>query len=206
MFHQLLSSANCPNLNIIRVFSKAVQRKDFPGPKLNLDVFPLENAAAECEGKHRQYSLHHIVRRNEPQIVHMEEEFEKLHRKGKLPSHDDFQCYQEMVSEEEMKVLKGDVDIVLCTCNEAASRRITESLKPVYCIVDECAMATEPECMVPICRAEHVVLIGDHQQLQPVIQYRDAEKMGLGQSLFERYAGKVKPHVHLLEVQYRMVS
>ncbi|CAI8047999.1 Helicase with zinc finger domain 2 [Geodia barretti] len=59
--------------------------------------------------------------------------------------------------------------------------------------------------MVPIRRAEHVVLIGDHQQLQAVIQSKDAEKMGLGKSLFERYATKRHP-IHVLETQYRMVS
>ena len=37
-------------------------------------------------------------------------------------------------------------------------------------------MATEPECMVPIRRADHVVLIGDHNQLQPVLGNRNAMK------------------------------
>ena len=63
--------------------------------------------------------------------------------------------------------------------------------------------------MVPIRRAEHVVLIGDHQQLQPVIQCKEAEQMDLGKSLFERYANKYKEHmrnIHILKVQYRMVS
>ena len=68
-------------------------------------------------------------------------------------------------------------------------------------------MATEPECMVPICSAENVVLIGDHQQLQPVIQNTTAASKGLEYSLFERYAkGRQKQSVHMLQLQYRMVS
>ena len=66
-------------------------------------------------------------------------------------------------------------------------------------------MATEPECMVPIRLAEHVVLIGDHNQLQPVLSNRDAQQMGLGRSLFERYVDK-GVRVHMLQIQYRMVS
>ena len=68
------------------------------------------------------------------------------------------------------------------------------------------AMATEPECMVPIRRADHVVLIGDHRQLHPVLNNREAEQMGLGRSLFERYVDEVGVKAHMLQVQYRMVS
>ena len=142
----------------------------------------------------------------------MEREFEKLHKQGKIPSIAMRRQYRSKVHGAELAVLKSGFDIVLCTCNEASSHRITRSVCPVYCIIDECAMCTEPESMVPIQRAEHVVLIGDHQQLRPVIKNRDAEEKGLGTSLFERYAKGVdednpplqKPH--MLTVQYRMVS
>ena len=138
-------------------------------------------------------------------IAEMAERFETLHRHDTIPSFKDMAEYRKMISEAEEGVLTGGVNIILCTCNEAGSHRITNTLKPKYCIIDECAMATEPECMVPICRAEHVVLIGDHQQLQAVIQCKEAERMGLGKSLFERYAKKGH-EIHVLETQYRMVS
>ena len=118
--------------------------------------------------------------------------------------------YKFLVSSAEKTVLKDRVDIVLCTCNEASSTRITGSLKPVYLVVDECAMSTEPESMVPIRLASNVVLIGDHNQLQPVIQNQEAKEMGLGISLFERYAGVLQKQrrqpPHLLQEQYRMVG
>ena len=209
IFLQLFQSLgqNKKSMRIIRVFSKAVEKAEFPGPELNSDVFPHFKSSAKCERQHQAYSLHHLVRRANPEITKMEERFKLLHREGKLPRPADIQLYINLVSDEEERVFTSGVNIVLCTCNEAASHRITNTLQPKYCIIDECAMATEPECMVPIRRAEHVVLIGDHMQLQPVIQSKDVEKMGLGKSLFERYArkaGQVK--IHLLEVQYRMVS
>lgn len=57
--------------------------------------------------------------------------------------------------------------LVLCTCNEANSSRVTRNISPVQVIIDEAAMATEPESMAAIKLAtEHVTLIGDHMQLQ----------------------------------------
>ena len=193
------------NLNIIRVFSKGMEKMDFPGSERDGDVFVPTKASARCERQHEEYSLHHKVRRYNRKIAEMAERFETLHRHGTIPSFKDMAEYRKMISEAEEGVLTGGVNIILCTCNEAGSHRITNTLKPKYCIIDECAMATEPECMVPIRRAEHVVLIGDHQQLQPVIQCKEAERMGLGKSLFERYAKKGH-EIHILETQYRMVS
>ena len=146
-----------------------------------------------------------MVRGEDGRIGEMEARFKKLHRDKKIPRFEDIEKYRKLITKTEDSILRRGVNIVLCTCNEAASHRITNNIEPKYCIVDECAMATEPECMVPIRRAEHVVLIGDHRQLQPVIQSKEAEKMDLGKSLFERYAEKQK-QIHILEVQYRMVS
>ena len=55
---------------------------------------------------------------------------------------------------------------MFCTCNEASSVRVVDNIIPTHLIIDEAAMATEPEAMIPIQLAEHVTLIGDHQQLQ----------------------------------------
>jgi len=70
-------------------------------------------------------------------------------------------------------------------------------------IVDECGMCTEAECLIPIVSslAKQVVLIGDQQQLQPIILERTSKKCGLNRSLFERYSDKAV----MLTTQYRMV-
>ena len=206
IFLELLnhSAPEKEKVRIIRVFSSSVEKRDYPGPELDQDVFVPVNASAQCEKQHEKYSLHHMVRRRDRRIVEVEERFKSLHKQNKIASFNDIIEYRKLISEAEQKVLTNGVNIVLCTCNEAGSRRLTSAVQPKYCIIDECAMATEPECMVPIRRAEHVVLIGDHQQLQPVIQCKEAENMGLGKSLFERYASK-KYKIHVLETQYRMV-
>ena len=65
-------------------------------------------------------------------------------------------------------------------------------------------MCMEPESLVPITTsgARQVVLIGDHKQLQPVIQDQVAKALGLSVSMFERHSRRAK----MLELQYRMVS
>jgi superfamily I DNA and/or RNA helicase len=73
--------------------------------------------------------------------------------------------------------------------------------------LDEASMATEPASLIPLMKgvsdgllretsvyesparltqSQHVVLIGDHKQLPPVIRSREAQIRGLNISLFER--------------------
>ena len=193
------------NLKIVRVYSKAIARKDFPGPMFHTEVFRAAKTDGQCDPKFADYALHHLIRKANPEICSLDREFAELQKKNKIPSYQKRSSYSKLVTHTSIDVLKDDIDIVLCTCNEASSHRIINSIDPVYSIIDECAMATEPECMVPIRRADHVVLIGDHNQLQPVLGNRDAMKMGMGTSLFGRYVKSDAP-IHMLEIQYRMVS
>ena len=196
------------DLTMIRVFSKAIENKDYKGSNYHSSVFRKANTDGECDAECAEYALHHIIRQRVPAILKKEKMFEKLQSQGKIPSDEMRREFRELVNNAESTVLKGGVDIILCTCNEASSNRIKHSVRPEYLIVDECAMSTEPESMVPIRLASNVVLIGDHNQLQPVIQNQEAKEMGLGISLFERYAGVLKKRgktPHLLQEQYRMV-
>ena len=71
-------------------------------------------------------------------------------------------------------------------------------------IVDECGMSREAETLVAIVssRASHVVLVGDHKQLKPVILDQISAELGLNRSLIERYAQQVI----MLTTQYRMIT
>ena len=60
----------------------------------------------------------------------------------------------------------------------------------------------ETLCAMLGSKANQVVLIGDHKQLQPVIKCKKAREYGLGISMFERFSD----HAQMLEIQYRMVS
>ena len=103
-------------------------------------------------------------------------------------------------------ITQTGVDVILATCTTAYSFRILEPCKDFVgqCIIDECGMCIEAEtlCAMLGSKAKQVVLIGDHKQLQPIIQCQQARNLGLGISMFERYSDRA----HMLEVQYRMVS
>ena len=105
--------------------------------------------------------------------------------------------------------MRDHYDIILCTCNETASGRMLQLAKEkriAQCIVDESGMTHEPETIAAVSLCNHVVLIGDHKQLQPVIKYSPARENGMSTSLFERYAEHFPSGLLItLDTQYRMV-
>lgn len=72
------------------------------------------------------------------------------------------------------------------------------------CVVDEASQLTQPAILGALLCADRFVLVGDHQQLPPVVRNTEARRAGLDVSLFrvlsERYASATVE----LELQYRM--
>lgn len=102
----------------------------------------------------------------------------------------------------EDEILKS-ADVICTTCVSAFDLRL-RGYKFKQVLIDEATQATEPEALLPILKgAKHVILVGDHCQLGPVIMCKKAAKAGLNQSLFERLICLgVRPI--RLQVQYRM--
>ncbi|KAI5291738.1 Tripartite DNA replication factor [Ascosphaera aggregata] len=73
-----------------------------------------------------------------------------------------------------------------------------------YCIVDEASQITLPVCLGPIRLAKIFVLVGDHFQLPPLVQNREALEQGLDVSLFRWLCDRQPQSVVYLEHQYRM--
>ncbi|OAQ73999.2 DNA replication helicase Dna2 [Pochonia chlamydosporia 170] len=73
-----------------------------------------------------------------------------------------------------------------------------------YCIVDEASQITLPICAGPIRMARSFVLVGDHNQLPPVVRNEDAREGGLDVSLFKLLSDTHPEAVVNLEHQYRM--
>ena len=201
-------------VNILRIYGRMIEKKDYRSPLST--AFTGESATDhKCPEDLAQYALHHKVHKEseqKEQIADFEKKFKALHSKGFIPSAEDRMLYENCILAAEASVIAdGNYDIVLCTCNESFSPRFRQYIQPVQVIIDEAAMAMEPECLAPVCQAEHVVLIGDHKQLQPIIENRNAKENGLGVSLFERLAptdedtSSPVPFISL-NVQYRMVS
>ena len=193
-------------LKIVRVFSRTIEQVCFPSSRLFDELGKVEKTDPKCKEAYHPYALHHLIRDRNPKIRSLDAQLAGMRNKKQIPSQALIRQYHNLVHDAEKSELESGVDILLCTCSEASSSRISTTLSSEYCIVDECGMTTEPECMVPISHAKNVILIGDHEQLQPVIQNQEAKEMGLCTSLFSRYAEFIGMRPYMLQIQYRMVG
>jgi superfamily I DNA and/or RNA helicase len=41
-------------------------------------------------------------------------------------------------------------DIIICTCTASSSRGLTKAVSARQIVIDECAMATEPQALIPL--------------------------------------------------------
>ncbi|MFB6240835.1 MAG: AAA domain-containing protein, partial [Gemmatimonadota bacterium] len=95
-------------------------------------------------------------------------------------------------------------DVVLTT-NSTAGSEVMDGFHFDVLVLDEATQATEPSCLIPMTRADRVVMAGDHRQLPPTVLSREAEREGLGRTLFEKWAERHGDRIKdLLTVQYRM--
>lgn len=119
--------------------------------------------------------------------------------------------------EEMFITLLADKQVVGATCVGLASRKAgIDNLKFDIAIIDEAGRSTVPELLIPMMRANKVVLIGDHNQLPPSIApllREDAAKEAmdflredfLDSSFFERLFEALPPECKVvLDKQFRM--
>ncbi len=197
-------------LKILRIYSSSVEKKSYPDPS----HLPAPSPAAECPPWAKKFALHHLLRdennckisKKLEKLREVEVKIKQIKSEGKLVPGDIIKQYKQAVDEATKEFLnQNQYDIVFCTCNEASGKR-AKIFNVRQCIIDESGMAYEPETIVPLRLCEHAVLIGDHQQLQPVIDYSPAKKCGLSTSLFERITVHYKEkYTSKLKTQYRMV-
>lgn len=110
---------------------------------------------------------------------------------------------QSMDTFEEIRSAWHDTPVVATTClgtNHAIFNERTFD----YCIVDEASQITLPICLGPIRMARTFVLVGDHNQLPPLVQNEEARLGGLDVSLFKLLSDTHPDSVVNLEHQYRM--
>uniref|UniRef100_A0A383VFK2 AAA+ ATPase domain-containing protein n=1 Tax=Tetradesmus obliquus TaxID=3088 RepID=A0A383VFK2_TETOB len=97
----------------------------------------------------------------------------------------------------------GRAQVVAATCVGAGDPIIAERGFELV-VLDEATQAPEPAALVAVAaRAQALVMVGDPKQLPPTVKCREAEKLGLGLSMFDRLQAMGLPPL-LLDVQYRM--
>ncbi|GJX00525.1 DNA-binding protein SMUBP-2 [Tanacetum coccineum] len=97
-----------------------------------------------------------------------------------------------------------NADVVLTTLTGSLTKKLDGTSFDLV-IIDEAAQALEVACWIALLKGSRCILSGDHLQLPPTIQSVEAEKKGLGRTLFERLADLYGDEViSMLTVQYRM--
>ncbi|KAF9898239.1 Tripartite DNA replication factor, partial [Lobosporangium transversale] len=97
----------------------------------------------------------------------------------------------------------GRCQVVGTTCLGIGDPLFTEK-RFDYCIVDEASQITLPACLGPIRYADIFVLVGDHNQLPPLVKNVEAKEDGFDQSLFKMLSDRYPEAVTSLTQQYRM--
>ena len=122
------------------------------------------------------------------------------------------ETYEEALSREaelntnrEYKVLRKARVIGMTTTCAARYRRILQRIRPKIILIEEAAEVLEAHTITSLTQGcQHLILIGDHQQLRPKPEVYDlAKNYNLDVSLFERMV-KVGLHCETLNIQHRM--
>lgn len=121
-----------------------------------------------------------------------EDRYEQMVKQREKVNHLKQQRYMSIIDE---------ADVICATCIGSGGDELRGIRFPIV-IIDECTQSIEPGTLVPLARgSKHVVLMGDHYQLPPVVLSEKASE--LSKSLLERLVQEgIQPS--MLRTQYRM--
>ncbi|CAC5405137.1 unnamed protein product [Mytilus coruscus] len=206
---------------IVIMYGSAIEQLTYPIPgRASVSRRNIRDAKADTYLVENGVVLHNIIRQDgkpyaarlkelDKQIsddVSMIEEMDKSTRGPLKTTIEDIKEYKDIQSKATKEELPK-YDVIFCTTSLVANPKVLKATKDrVYqLIIDESGMCSEPSTIVPIIAtsAKQIVLIGDHKQLRPIITCKEAARLGLGTSLFERYS---RNHLYktMLKEQYRM--
>lgn len=91
--------------------------------------------------------------------------------------------------------------IIGVTCLAAGHALLSKKIFD-YCIIDECSQALQPILLKPLFNATKFVLVGDPEQLSPIVVSPLAKKCGMQEDIFSRL--DTPNNTKVLSLQYRM--
>ncbi|XP_067904315.1 3'-5' exoribonuclease HELZ2 [Heterodontus francisci] len=188
-------------LRPLRVYSEQMEMVDFPYPGSNLVISKKSVREGKPKSNLRPITLHYKIRGPSNPFAEAIKAFDAQIQSGTIVTEDEIEQYKKLLNDARNYELKRH-DVILCTCATSSST-ILKKLSVRQVLVDESAMCTEPELLIPIVAHKHanqIVLLGDHMQLRPIISNEFCRRLGMERSLFERYVQQAL----MLDVQYRM--
>ncbi|KAI2667799.1 Helicase with zinc finger domain 2 [Labeo rohita] len=189
-------------LKQLRVYNRQMEMQEYPYPGSYLQLSHKSLRQEQSKPELREITLHHRIRMSHNPYSQTICDFdERIAHDPHSLTDADIEEYKKLLNSARLHELERH-DIILCTCTAAASPNLTKTLSARQILIDECAMATEPQTLVPLVsfKPEKVVLLGDHKQLRPIGKIAHARRLGMTRSLFECYMDRAL----LLDTQYRM--
>uniref|UniRef100_W5LDR9 Helicase with zinc finger 2 n=1 Tax=Astyanax mexicanus TaxID=7994 RepID=W5LDR9_ASTMX len=188
-------------LKPLRVYSDQVEIMEFPYPGSNLKISRHCQRVEKPNEALRSITLHHKIRMTSNPYHKQILEFDERIKADQYLTDEEIKCYKDCLKKARKHELLQH-NVILCTCTAASHPVLADALNFQQIIIDECAMATEPEAFIPLVthKPKQIVLLGDHKQLQPVVHTDLLQRLGMRISLFERYTNKAL----MLDTQYRM--
>ncbi|XP_005952142.1 helicase with zinc finger domain 2 isoform X2 [Haplochromis burtoni] len=197
------------SLRPLRVYSQEVEMLDFPFPDCKLQFSQRTLRQDHSKPELRDITMHHRMRQDQNIYSVQIRDFDKriklaFEKKGELTA-EEVKEYKNLLRDARAYELQQH-DIILCTCTQSSTPVLTKTVTARQILIDECAMATEPQALIPlVCnKPEKIVLIGDHKQLRPIVRNEFVRKLGMAKSLFERYYTIHEKRAVMLDIQYRM--
>ncbi|XP_051996512.1 LOW QUALITY PROTEIN: helicase with zinc finger domain 2 [Xyrauchen texanus] len=188
-------------LRPLRVYSDQMEMLEYPYPGCNLKLSRHSKRVEKPNTELSSIALHHLIRKDDNPFSTQILAFDMKIQRGDQLTYEEINCYKESLKNARKHELL-EHDVILCTCTAASHPALAEALDLKQIIIDECAMATEPEAFIPLVahKPEQIILLGDHMQLQPIVHCDVVKRLGMSTSLFERYMDKAL----MLDTQYRM--
>ena len=226
--HDVTSNADFKMQVSLREFAND---EDFEDENQHLELNPSKMVLHKAEETKRPIGLCKDLQRNETMSAYEEK---RTHNLWKLPSDRRWKLYRlwlqraekhylnnlqsvqpdhervlarkyEVMQEEDFHVLQKARVIAMTTTCAARYRKILQRISPKIVLVEEAAEVLEAHIITSLTKGcQHMILIGDHQQLRPnPAVYELAKRYKLDVSLFERMVTVGIP-CERLSVQHRM--
>ncbi|TRY98909.1 hypothetical protein DNTS_032004 [Danionella cerebrum] len=189
------------DLRPLRVYSDQMEMLEFPYPGCSLKLSRQSKRGEKPNAELSSIALHHVIRKEGNPFSSQILAFDMKIQRGDHLTDEERKLHKKVLQEARKHELLRH-DVILCTCTAASHTALSGTLDFKQIIIDECAMATEPEAFIPLVahKPEQIVLLGDHKQLQPVVHSDLVGQLGMSTSLFERYMERSL----MLDTQYRM--
>ena len=141
-----------------------------------------------------QVMLHRQVRTSRRQLLERLQDFSSACRE-----------FSEVDSEQKVEVLRQRRIVGMTVTGAAINQQLLTALQPAIVLVEEAAEVLEPQLLAVLGPwVQHLILIGDHQQLRPPVEsYQLVRNYHFDVSMMERLLNNKMPHALLL-TQNRM--